>query len=689
MLLLVHITALLGTDPNWWHRGGQRMRTISPKCDSLGPADLIPLIERLAQAGERVVALNAVYDSGTGYDASSLWCGLAGSNYTRPDPASIGTTDQWLALVSKAHSLGLKMVAWFNPSYIWTGSPVFKMAEKDVKRYGLKALPPASPAHYFRWSTTQQAHTHVKPADSAPHESGLWAWVWDEDAGASYLSTWAGQPCTDLASPEWRAEVGRILTFWIEEMHIDGFVFDYPDGYIGGGVDTRGMWKADPAQLKSALMDVIHSTGKGSVAAFAELYGQPERAVAYGLDGSLADATDGSRPSAIANAIAKADASGLDVAAFGGVGGPDAVNTLCYLSSWCAVGWQRQVVSPSWLAGDSALNVNQLNCYKSSGAAWAPDLSGMLTLHECFDRCKGHLLCEAITVDWGVGKRSPSTGEPLVGCYLRGLVKASACDQSSAQFSTFAKDAPQRTQLLYGIAAAGGVVPAVEYDAAHSWWSDASWPGGSGATLDDLVRAMSSAASFSTSSLRTALPTSSAAHYAFARYDAKGTGKLSLVVANLGAHAATAKIDLSALPAAVLHTGKRPADLVSGASLAPLAAQYSVHLPAHSMRLVGEVWLDTWAQHEQTACSQGHGASYAPDSSGTMSVVSCMLTCLADSMCDGVTMEWSLDALSGRCFKRGGIALVKCEVGAGGFSTFVRSTNTTKRDAPPHLKSDA
>ena len=47
-------TAMLGADPYWWQSGGQRMRTLSPKCDSLGPTDLMPLVERLAQAGDEV-----------------------------------------------------------------------------------------------------------------------------------------------------------------------------------------------------------------------------------------------------------------------------------------------------------------------------------------------------------------------------------------------------------------------------------------------------------------------------------------------------------------------------------------------------------------------------------------------------------------------------------------------------------
>ena len=66
-------------------------------------------------------------------------------------------------------------------------------------------------------------------------------------------------------------------------------------------------------------------------------------------------------------------------------------------------------------------------------------------------------------------------------------------------------------------------------------------------------------ASLGTSTLRAELPTSSDSHYSFFRYDAKATGKLALVVANLGAAPATATLNLSALPPGAF--GKRIFDL--------------------------------------------------------------------------------------------------------------------------------
>ena len=127
-----------------------------------------------------MLALNAVYDSGGGYDARSLWCGLAMSNATRPDPHSIGTVAEWHALLDRAHKRGLKVMTWFNPSYFHTGSSFFKQAERDVKTHGLSALPAASPARWFRWSN--QSSELVKPADDEPSGDGEWNESGDEGA---------------------------------------------------------------------------------------------------------------------------------------------------------------------------------------------------------------------------------------------------------------------------------------------------------------------------------------------------------------------------------------------------------------------------------------------------------------------------------------------------------------------------
>ena len=76
-------------------------------------------------------------------------------------------------------------------------------------------------ARWFRWSTRKSKHT--KPADAKPNPDWCSDWVWDPDVNASYYGVWGCQPTTDFASPQWRAEMKRILTRWIVDLKLDGF----------------------------------------------------------------------------------------------------------------------------------------------------------------------------------------------------------------------------------------------------------------------------------------------------------------------------------------------------------------------------------------------------------------------------------------------------------------------------------
>ena len=83
------------------------------------------------------------------YDPDHLWCGLAGSNYSRPSP-NIGDEADWHTFIDTAHSLNITVTSFWNHAYFWTGSPYFKQAEADVRVHGLDNLPEDSPARWFR-----------------------------------------------------------------------------------------------------------------------------------------------------------------------------------------------------------------------------------------------------------------------------------------------------------------------------------------------------------------------------------------------------------------------------------------------------------------------------------------------------------------------------------------------------------
>jgi len=74
-------------------------------------------------------------------------------------------------------------------------------------------------------------------------------------------------------------------------------------------------------------------------------------------------------------------------------------------------------------------------------------------------------------------------------------------------------------------------------------------------------------------------------------------------------------------------------------------------------------------------CYRGAGATYAPESSGIMSLEQCFAECDKDGMCDAITVDpdrgWGSAAgeLRVDCFKRGGVTVGQCSKG-GRYSTF-------------------
>ena len=279
----------------WWEQGGRLIRGVWPKCalgEGLSEAGQMRGLPAFMAMLNRLHASNVstlqmvVYDSGDGYDPDDLWCGLAGSNYSKP-LSNIGSEADWHTFIDAAHARNMTVTSFWNAAYFWTGSPYFKQAEADIRAHGLDALPECSPARWFRWSTRKSRH--VKPADDKPNTNWCSDWVWDPDVNASYYGVWGCQPTTDFASPQWRAEMERILTRWIVDLQLDGFMFDAPDAELGAGIDGADHSKYNPALIREAMSSVIRNVSGGRAAAFAEIYSDPPLMSDLGFDGEFAD----------------------------------------------------------------------------------------------------------------------------------------------------------------------------------------------------------------------------------------------------------------------------------------------------------------------------------------------------------------------------------------------------------------
>ena len=87
-----------------------------------------------------------------------LYGGFGAKDYMRVEP-SIGGEAAWRSFTAAAHKLDLKVISWFNPSYLWTEAPAFVSAQADARKYFVEKvdydlLPPTSTARWFKWQKT-------------------------------------------------------------------------------------------------------------------------------------------------------------------------------------------------------------------------------------------------------------------------------------------------------------------------------------------------------------------------------------------------------------------------------------------------------------------------------------------------------------------------------------------------------
>jgi hypothetical protein len=222
----------------------------------------------------------------------------------------------------------MKVVADWNPSYFWTGAPAFKKAIADVRSYGLANLPADSTARWFRW--TQECPAAMsQPPDANPKNGFTDAYVYSPEAGACYWSVWGtGQPAGDLAQPEWQAELTKILTYWVSEMGLSGFMLDDPNAYLVQDNQTENE-KNDllvARYVREVFVEPMHKLG---AAVFGEMYNFQRPTMNKMLDGGRnTDLPDGTLgfPGKLHDIVISGDAIGLE---------PLLVETVDRWVGWC------------------------------------------------------------------------------------------------------------------------------------------------------------------------------------------------------------------------------------------------------------------------------------------------------------------------------------------------------------------
>jgi alpha-amylase len=129
-------------------------------------------------------------------------------DYYRVDPR-YGTDDDFRSLVSEAHKRGIHVIVDFVPNHTGSQNPWFQSALHD----------PSSPYRdWYRWSKTL-------PALKGPW--GQQAWHKSPVRDEYYYGVfWHEMPDLNYENPAVRAEMRKVLTYWLKEMHADGFRFD-------------------------------------------------------------------------------------------------------------------------------------------------------------------------------------------------------------------------------------------------------------------------------------------------------------------------------------------------------------------------------------------------------------------------------------------------------------------------------
>lgn len=166
-------------------------------------------------------------------------------DYYHVDP-HYGTDDDFRNLVAEAHRRGIHVIVDFVPNHSGSQNPWFQSALRD----------PHSPyRNWYRWSKT------------LPKQKGPWgqqAWHKSPLRDEYYYGVfWHEMPDLNYKTPAVRAEMRKVLTYWLKEMHADGFRFDAIPYLVEDG---------DRLQHSRGTHDVLRQLGKAVRAASPESF---------------------------------------------------------------------------------------------------------------------------------------------------------------------------------------------------------------------------------------------------------------------------------------------------------------------------------------------------------------------------------------------------------------------------------
>ncbi|MGI9033557.1 MAG: alpha-amylase family protein [Acidimicrobiales bacterium] len=178
--------------------------------DGDGVGDLAGLTSRLdylARLGVTCLWLNPIHPSPNrddGYDVADFYA---------VDPR-IGTLGDFAELVHQADNRGLRIIIDLVVNHTSDQHPWFRSARSD---------PASVYRDWYVWSKDEPSDRRqgmVFPGEQRE------TWTWDDDAGAWYYHRFYDfQPDLNMSNPEVRAEIRKIMAFWLQ-LGVSGFRMD-------------------------------------------------------------------------------------------------------------------------------------------------------------------------------------------------------------------------------------------------------------------------------------------------------------------------------------------------------------------------------------------------------------------------------------------------------------------------------
>lgn len=198
--------------PAWWHRAIFYENHLASFRDGNGDgvgdlAGLTASLDYLAELGVGAIWLSPCYRS------PMLDQGFDITDHCQVDPL-FGSLTDFDALLDRAHSRGIRIIADFVPNHTSDQHPWFvesRSSRADAKR---------------NWYVWRDARPDGSPPNNWTSEAGGSVWQWDDATGQFFLhSHLVQQPDLNWREPAVAEAMSGVLRFWLER-GVDGFRID-------------------------------------------------------------------------------------------------------------------------------------------------------------------------------------------------------------------------------------------------------------------------------------------------------------------------------------------------------------------------------------------------------------------------------------------------------------------------------